>query len=797
MTDSFTLTSCLTNDGRYKCPHCPADFAGSSGLWYHFKHNHTGQRVHDGRRQYKSDPSEPRHKCELCDATFAGISGLWYHMKHSHKSAPKNLHSVKTETRMPRKSVRVGVGSLEGANLNQVIERYSRLLKNRQHELETAANMLDEEVAAQNMTFKTMGEWVATRKQSWRRLRRRNFFTKKHEISESTVSTVLGALRFLLREKVIDWSHLGYAQSEQSLARIIEDTIKKRYGLFCGNATEIRKRINLAKEEEEREKQRAASKPPYAPLGAFILYMESRPSGSVPSRVEVDLAVEEWKALGDGQKEQYHQGAKADRCRYERELEEWKQGKDFSGAKAPDAASVMRTVKISPAKVEAPVPAVNGKREKDSGTETDTESETDDDSGEKDTDDGKDNHIISLVSAGGTGKFVDKKFRARAEREAREKTEEMERQKKDKRELTLLEMDLQFLGKPPAVGNAPTTFVRSGFCAPSTVKLASEIAEERSTAVVRSFVYSVCDTALKDDLKERLNQLKIANKCVQEKKNSMSSMHQILEEIHGPQYDPATQAIAAVVNDLVNEFDNQTMSADTRTLVSSEAILAQYTMDLRRDYPSGSYKFQIWLDRKAGTGRSGGVRRKGLGQPVRRGIYRKNRAPAEKAKVPRDLARSLTLHRLIHKYGILESGKGVFSCKFKGMVEVADLTVDGTIVYHDNIEGPLTFKSPSAFTLFVKRKKNPTKRADEGWRSIVYRDGKTLMELRATLLQSLKLSKKRKSTTTDRSIKRRKVENAAALEPVQHNEEGSCEDFGDLTVSEEDDDEFMEGTLDL
>ena len=134
MTDSFTLTSCLTNDGRYKCPHCPADFAGSSGLWYHFKHNHTGQRVHDGRRQYKSDPSEPRHKCELCDATFAGISGLWYHMKHSHKSAPKNLHSVKTETRMPRKSVRVGVGSLEGANLNQVIERYSRLLKNRQHE---------------------------------------------------------------------------------------------------------------------------------------------------------------------------------------------------------------------------------------------------------------------------------------------------------------------------------------------------------------------------------------------------------------------------------------------------------------------------------------------------------------------------------------------------------------------------------------------------------------------------------------------------------------------------------------
>ena len=61
----------------------------------------------------------------------------------------------------------------------------------------------------------------------------------------------------------------------------------------------------------------------------------------------------------------------------------------------------------------------------------------------------------------------------------------------------------------------------------------------------------------------------------------------------------------------------------------------------------------------------------------------------------------------------------------------------------------------------------------------------------------MSLSKKRKSTTTDRSIKRRKVENAAALEPVQHNEEGSCEDFGDLTVSEEDDDEFMEGTLDL
>ena len=44
---------------------------------------------------------------------------------------------------------------------------------------------------------------MAARKTSWRRLRRRRFYRKKYDISQNSVSTVLGALRYLLEKKVI------------------------------------------------------------------------------------------------------------------------------------------------------------------------------------------------------------------------------------------------------------------------------------------------------------------------------------------------------------------------------------------------------------------------------------------------------------------------------------------------------------------------------------------------------------------------------------------------------------------
>lgn len=45
----------------------------------------------------------------------------------------------------------------------------------------------------------------------------------------------------------------------------------------------------------------------------------------------------------------------------------------------------------------------------------------------------------------------------------------------------------------------------------------------------------------------------------------------------------------------------------------------------------------------------------------------------------------------------------------------ADLTDNGEIVFEER-----TFRSPSAFSVYVKRKVNPSRKADDGWTSVKY-----------------------------------------------------------------------------
>jgi hypothetical protein len=70
---------------------------------------------------------------------------------------------------------------------------------------------------------------------------------------------------------------------------------------------------------------------------------------------------------------------------------------------------------------------------------------------------------------------------------------------------------------------------------------------------------------------------------------------------------------------------------------------------------------------------------------------------------------------------ILASGEGVFSVDYKGNTYTASLLPDGRISFvDDDEEEKLTFESPSAFSVFVKRLTNPTRKADDGWKSVKY-----------------------------------------------------------------------------
>ncbi|KAK9857193.1 hypothetical protein WJX84_009152 [Apatococcus fuscideae] len=76
--------------------------------------------------------------------------------------------------------------------------------------------------------------------------------------------------------------------------------------------------------------------------------------------------------------------------------------------------------------------------------------------------------------------------------------------------------------------------------------------------------------------------------------------------------------------------------------------------------------------------------------------------------------RSLTLLPFLAA-GILQPGQGKLSCSVGGTEYYADLKSDGTIFFESE-----AFRSPSSFSVFVKRKLNPRRIADDGWTSVKY-----------------------------------------------------------------------------
>ena len=72
--------------------------------------------------------------------------------------------------------------------------------------------------------------------------------------------------------------------------------------------------------------------------------------------------------------------------------------------------------------------------------------------------------------------------------------------------------------------------------------------------------------------------------------------------------------------------------------------------------------------------------------------------------------------------GLLTPGTDNLLVEYKSMTSTGSLLPDGRITC--TIKGQQhIFESPSAFSIFIKRLANPTRKADDGWKTIKY-DGK-------------------------------------------------------------------------
>lgn len=93
-------------------------------------------------------------------------------------------------------------------------------------------------------------------------------------------------------------------------------------------------------------------------------------------------------------------------------------------------------------------------------------------------------------------------------------------------------------------------------------------------------------------------------------------------------------------------------------------------------------------------------------------------AEAKKRKGGGRRAGGITLKLLIED-GLISPGKHVLSVEYKTMTHVADLTDEGKIEV--NVNGRhMVFDSPSAFSIYLKRLSNPSRKADDGWKSVRY-----------------------------------------------------------------------------
>ena len=78
------------------------------------------------------------------------------------------------------------------------------------------------EVDADNVSV-----YIAHRKKLWRKQRRLRLYDRKLRIPLDSIRTVLGALRTLIQDDVVDASHVVEEASEHTLARVIKKRIEK------------------------------------------------------------------------------------------------------------------------------------------------------------------------------------------------------------------------------------------------------------------------------------------------------------------------------------------------------------------------------------------------------------------------------------------------------------------------------------------------------------------------------------------------------------------------------------------
>ena len=92
----------------------------------------------------------------------------------------------------------------------------------------------------------------------------------------------------------------------------------------------------------------------------------------------------------------------------------------------------------------------------------------------------------------------------------------------------------------------------------------------------------------------------------------------------------------------------------------------------------------------------------------------KGKAKKWRNSAPKRPAGSITLKCLIEAE-IMQPGVKVLTLEYKGAVTRADLNREGQIRFNG-----ACFESPSAFSIYVKRLVNPTRKADDGWKAVKY-----------------------------------------------------------------------------
>ena len=93
-------------------------------------------------------------------------------------------------------------------------------------------------------------------------------------------------------------------------------------------------------------------------------------------------------------------------------------------------------------------------------------------------------------------------------------------------------------------------------------------------------------------------------------------------------------------------------------------------------------------------------------------------------------ARAITLADLL-KAELIKPGEAVVELRYQNSSFTADISPEGKIVHHG-----VEYETPSAFSIAVKRSINPSKKADDGWKSCIYQ-GVSLHKYKMQVAESM------------------------------------------------------------